>query len=424
LNVEITDVNSCKKNLTAEVPAEQVEQALGRLAAEYARQAKIPGFRPGKVPLSIVKQRFGTDLRNDATHEIITNIWKQTVAERGIEAIAEPSVEKVESEPGSPLKFTLSYEIMPKLEVTEYKGIAVTIPAVNVRDEDVAEALETLRNRYAQFIPVESGGAQEGHLISMHLDGEIEGGGKPIHEEDSSLILGASQSRPEFSEHLKGIGIDEEREFDIQYGEDARPKRLAGKRVHYKAKIKDIKEKKLAELNDDFAKDLGTDNLEALRTRVRDDLTARTKQAAEDKGREAVLDQIVQRLTFDVPETLVHEELENNARRIAGNLARQGIDVSKVSLDWKKIFEEERPFADKAVRNRLVLDAISRQENFQVTDEEIEAEFQKMAEGTGKSAAVLRAQFEKDQRLQSFRQYLLQNKALDFIYRNATISEG
>jgi trigger factor len=153
-------------------------------------------------------------------------------------------------------------------------------------------------------------------------------------------------------------------------------------------------------------------------------MVTKAKQTAEESARETLLDQVVQRLSFDTPESLVREELEDNARRIAGNLARQGIDVSKTSIDWKKIFDEERPFAEKSVRRKLVLDAIARQEKLEVTDQEIDAEFEKLAKHGGKSAAALRAQFEKDQRLQSFRMYLLQNKALDFIYRNATISEG
>ncbi len=210
----------------------------------------------------------------------------------------------------------------------------------------------------------------------------------------------------------------------MTYPDDYRQKRLAGKLVHYRVKVKDIKEKQVAELNDEFASDLGSASLGELRNKVQDEMVTKAKQTAEEKARETVLDQIVQRVSFEVPETLIREELEDNARRIAANLARQGIDVSKTSIDWKKIFDEERPFADKSVRRRLVLEAIARQEKIEVTDQEVDAEFEKLGERGGKSAAAIRAQFEKDQRLQPFRMYLLQNKALDFIYRNANISEG
>ncbi|MBZ5495253.1 MAG: trigger factor [Acidobacteriia bacterium] len=424
MSLEIVDVSSCKKSLVAEVPAEQVEEEIGKLARKYAQQAKVPGFRPGKVPLNIIRQRFNADLRSDVTQEIISRTWKQAVAERSLQPLAEPVVEKVDAEAGQPLKFVVSFEVMPEVKVTDYKGVSITTAPAAVHDADVAAALESLRNEHAQFVPVENAEVHDGHYLTVTLDGEFEGGGKPIHEEDVNLIVGAPQTNREFSASLQGARVDEVRSFDVAYPEDYRQKRLAGKRVHYQVKIKDIKEKQVAELNDDFARDVGSASLEELRSRTRDELVTKAKQAAEEKARETVLDQIVQRLSFDIPESLVREELEDNARRIAANLARQGIDVSKTSIDWKKVFDEERPFAEKSVRHRMVLDAIARQEQIEVTEQEVDAEFQKMAERGGKSAAAMRAQFEKDQRLQAFRMYLLQNKALDFIYRNANISEG
>jgi trigger factor len=424
LSLEIVDISGCKKNLVAEVPIQQVEEELGQLARKYAQKAKVPGFRPGKVPLSVVKQRYSAELRSDVTQEIISRTWKQAVAERGLEPLSEPVVEKVEADPGLPLKFVVSFEIAPKIEVTDYKGVAATLAPAAVKDEDVAAALEHFREEHAQFIPVEEGVVREGHFVTATLDGEFEGGEKPIHEEDVTLSVGAPQTNREFSENLQGARIDEERSFNVAYPEDYRQKRLAGKRVHYRVKVKDIKEKQLPELNDDFARDIGAAGLEELRGKIRDEMVTKAKQTAEEKARETILDQIVRRLSFDVPETLVREELEDNARRIAANLARQGIDVSKTSIDWKKIFDEERPFAEKAVRRRLVLEAIARQEQLAVTDQEVDAEFEKLSGSGGKSAAAIKAQFEKDQRLQTFRLYLLQNKALDFIYRSATISEG
>ncbi len=424
MSLEIVDISSCKKNLVAEVPVEQVEEELSQLARKYARQAKVPGFRPGKVPLSVVRQRFGSELRNEVTHEIISRTWKHAVAEQGLQPLAEPAVEKVESEPGLPLKFVLAFEVSPKIEISDYKGIKVDKPAVTVQDSDVEAALGHLREEHAQFVPVENAEVLDGHFLTVTVDGEFEGGGKPIHEEDATLNIGAPQTNRTFSENLLGAHINEERAFDVTYPEDYRQKRLAGKRVHYRVKVKDIKEKQLPELNDEFARDVGSANLEELRNKVRDEMVTKANQTAEEKAREAVLDQVVQRVSFDVPETLIREELEDNARRIAANLARQGIDVSKTSIDWKKVFDEERPFADKSVRRRLVLEAIARQEKMEVTDQEVDAEFEKLAARAGKSAAAIRAQFEKDQRLQPFRMYLLQNKALDFIYRSATISGG
>ncbi len=192
LSLDIVDISSCKKNLVAEVPVEQVEEELSELARKYARQAKVSGFRPGKVPLSIVKQRFSSELRNDVTQEIISRTWKRAVAEQGLEPLAEPVVEKVESEPGLPLKFVVAFEVLPKIEVPDYKGVKVEVPPVRVQDSDVDAALGHLREEHAQFVPVENAEVRDGHFLTVTLDGEFEGGGKSIHEEDATLSVGGS----------------------------------------------------------------------------------------------------------------------------------------------------------------------------------------------------------------------------------------
>jgi trigger factor len=188
--------------------------------------------------------------------------------------------------------------------------------------------------------------------------------------------------------------------------------------------VKDIKEKQLPELNDDFAKDLGYEGLEAFRTKVRDDLVTQAKQDDEKKTREALLDMLMERQAIEVPACMVQDEMTAYARRMASSLAYQGIDLNQASIDWKKLYEEDRPRAEKAVRRTIFLDAIARQESIHVTDEEMESELQTLAEGTNKSASAWRAQLEKEDRIQSFEQHLRQNKALDFIYRNANISLG
>ncbi len=424
LSFEIVDVNSCLKNLVVEVPAEEVDKQIEKLAQDYSRRAKVPGFRPGKVPLSIIKQRYGTELRSDATQDIIQRSWKEAVNTRDLHPLSEPVVKDMRDEPGAPFKFTVSFEILPQIEIKDYKGVAVTIPPSSAEEADVDKALEALREQNAQHVPIEDGEIKDGHYVTLTVDGRFEGGGKPIHEEDVVCVVGDPQTHETFSQNLRGAKQSDVRSFDVSYPSDYHRKKFAGKLVHYSLTIKDIKEKHLAELNEEFAKDLGAESLEELRSKVRDDLVTNARKSAEKKAREAVLDSIVQRHSFEVPESLVRDELEEHARRIAANLARQGIDVNKTSIDWKKVFEEERPHAEQAVRRSLVLDAIARQEGLDVTEAELEAEFQKLAEATSKSASAIRAQFEKDKRIQGFTEHLRQNKALDFIYRNANISGG
>jgi trigger factor len=424
LTVEIVEVSSCKRNLTAEVPAQEVDQEVDNLAREYARNAKVPGFRPGKVPLNIIRQRYGNDLLKDATQSIIERCWKNALSEHNLHPLAQPVVKEIENKPGSPLKFTVSFEIMPPLEVKDYIGVPLTIPTQDITDDSVGQALENLREQHAQFVPVDGGEARDGLYVTINVDGQFEGETKPTHEEDVTLVIGHQQTNAEFSENLRGARVGETRTFEVSYPAEYHRKAFAGKKVHYSVVVKDIKDKQLAELNDEFAKDVGSDSLDTLRAKVREELVTQAKQNAEKKARETLLDTIVQRQTVEVPECMVEEELEAYARRLASNLAYQGIDINQTAFDWKKVLDEDRPRAEQTVRRTMFLDAIARQEGIEVTKEEVDSELQKYAEGTSKSAAALRAQLEKEERIQGFEQHLRQNKALDFIYRNANISVG
>ena len=422
MTAEIIEVSSCKRNLAVEVPAEELDKEIDAIAREYARNAKVPGFRPGKIPLNIIRQRYGSDLLQDATQKIIERTWKTAIKEHNLRPLAQPVIKDVDNKLGSPLKFTVAFEVLPDLEVKDYKGVAISLPPHEVTDNDVNRAIENLREQHAQFVPIDGEEAHDGQYLTLTVDGQVEGISKPIREDDVTLIVGHPQTNEEFSNHLRGARTGETRTFEVRYPADYHRKRFAGKNVRYTVLVKDIKEKQLSELNDDFAKDIGSETLEALRMKVRDELVTQAKQNAEKKAREAVLDAIMERQTVEVPECLVQDELEAYAHRFANSLAYQGIDVNQTSIDWKKMFDEERPRAEQSVRRSLFLDAIARQEGIEVTADEMESELQKLAEGTNKSAAALRAQLEKDERIQSFEQHLRQNKALDFIYRNANIN--
>jgi trigger factor len=374
------------------------------------------------VPLNIIRQRYGSDLQQDATQKIIERYWKDAISKHDFHPLAQPEIKDVDSKPGQALKFTMEFEILPALEVKDYKGLDVTLASSEVADDEVNKAIENLREQHAQFVPVDGGEARDDLYLTLTVDGQFEGEIKPMHEDDVTLIVGHPQTNIDFSNNLRGARTGETRTFEVSYPEDYHGKRFAGKKIQYTVLVKDIKEKQLAELNDDFAKDIGSDSLEALRAKVRDEMVTQAKQNAEKKAREALLDSVMARQTVEVPECMVQDELEAHVRRLANYLAYQGNDLNQASFDWKKIFDEERPRAEQSVRRAIFLDAIARQEGIQVTDEEMESEFQKLAEGTNKSATALRAQFEKEDRIQSFEQHLRQNKALDFIYRNANIS--
>lgn len=420
---EIQEVSSCKRNLVVEVPAEQFEEEIEKQARAYAQRAQVPGFRPGKVPLTVIKQRYRAELRSDATQEMVRRVWKEALDEHHLHPINEPSLENLSNEPGNPLKFTLGFEILPPFEARDYKGISATAPGTEITDKDVDEAVESLRERSAQYVPVEEGEVRDGELVTLSVESVFDGGGKPLQEDNVTCIIGAPETNETFSENLRGARLGETRSFTVAYPDDYHRKRYAGKKIHYTANLKEIKEKHLPDA-EDLAKELGTASLEELRSKIRDELVTKAARAAEKKARDAVMDEVLLRNSVEVPDSLIDAELEDYVQRIAGNLARQGIDPGKTSIDWRKVFEEERPNAEKAVRRTLILDAIARQEGLDVTEKDLDDAFEKHAEGSQRSAVAIRAQFEKDQKIQSFRDHLRRNKALDFIHLNATINEG
>jgi trigger factor len=424
MKFEIVNVNGCRRNLSADVPADEISRKIDELAWEYAQKAKVPGFRPGKVPLSVIKQRFANELRNDATQDIIHHCWEKAISEHELHPLAEPTVENIQNEPDGSLKFQVAFEVLPAVEIKDYKGVAIKVPSSAVEDVDVENTLKMLQDQNAQYVPVEDAEIKDGHYVSFSYDMEIPGKAKPVHEDEGACIVGDPRTEEAFSQNLRGAKVGETRSFDVSYPEDYRQRRLAGKAVRYALTIKEVKDKQLATLNDDFAKDIGTENLEDLKTKIKDDLVTKAKRNAEKSAREAAIDSILEHHSFDVPECLIQEEFENHVRQIATSLAQQGIDINKTSVDWKKMFEQRRPQSEKEVRRSIALDAIARQEGIEVSAEELDGEFQKLSEGSGKSAAAIKAQFEKDERIQGFRELLRRNKALDFIYRNANNITG
>ena len=425
MTVEITNINSCRKNLAGEISAEEFEKELEKVAREYSRTVKVPGFRPGKVPTNIMLRRFEKEICDEASQRIMDRVWGDAIDANNLKPLTQPEITELVNKPGNSMKFTLSFEELPQLEVKDYKGVEIKKDSAEVKDEDLDRAIDGILEQHSQFVPVE-GAAKDGHFVLINIDGLVDGETAPFHDEDITLIVGHAQTAAEFSEHLRGAKVDDTLSFDVSYPDDYNSKKLAGKRVAYKVLVKEIKERQSPELNDDFARDIGFDSLEAFRARIREDLTMEVGLNAEMKAREELLDAIIERQPqppIDVPDCLVTEELGEYTKRFLNNLAYQGFDVKKTAavFDWKKIYGEQRPNAERQVRRMIFLEAIARQENLEVSEEDVSAELDKMASQSHKSTEVLRAEFEKSNRMDTLKQNLLYDKALDFIYNNANI---
>ena len=212
MTVEITQVNGCRKNLAGEISAEELEKELEKIAREYSRTAKIPGFRPGKTPTSVIRRRFEKEIQDEATQRIMDRVWRESMDANNFKPLGSPEIKGIENKPGSPLTFTLTFEELPALDVKDYKGVEIKQDSVEVKEEDVTQAIDRVREQHAQDVPVE-GEAEDGHYVTIDVDGMTEGESEPFHDEDVTLIVGHSQTTADFSENLRGAKINDTRSF-------------------------------------------------------------------------------------------------------------------------------------------------------------------------------------------------------------------
>ena len=240
MTAEIIEVTSCKRSLTAEIPAEEVEKEISGLARDYARNVKIPGFRPGKVPVSIVRQRFGADITGEATQKLIERYWKDAVESRDLKPLTQPEIQNMTHNPGENLTFTLEFEVLPEFEVKDYVGLEAKLDPSEVSDETVGRTIDMYRERQAQFIPLEGAEASEGHFLTVTVDGQFEGEAKPTRENDIILELGNPQTNPDFDNNLRGAKPGETRSFEVSYPEDYHSGALCRKKCHT-GQVKDIR---------------------------------------------------------------------------------------------------------------------------------------------------------------------------------------
>lgn len=424
MEIEVTDAGACKKNLVIELPAEEAAREFERISQRLAKVAKVPGFRPGRAPVNIIKRRFYQEIKSELIHDLLHKSYKQAIEQRQLEPISEPRLEKVEFDLGAPLRLELSFETLPEIEIEDYRGLEVKIEEQTVGEAEVDAELERLREQLAVFVPIEGRPVREGDLVSLDVEGSYVGGkAQVIVEKGRAYRVSRDELHEAFLENLVGMERGEQREFTASYPADHPDARLAGKSVVYKVKVVEIKEKQLPELNDELAKDAGDyASLDELRSAIRRQLEERNQRQSEKEAREKLLGILLERHRFEVPEKLVGEQLRGMMRQLAATMARHGIDPKQVN--WNKVASEYLPLAEREVRSTLLLKHIARREGIEVSDEELEREFKRMAAESQLSVEEIEASQSGNDRMERLRERLRDKKALDFILENAKIIKG
>jgi trigger factor len=423
---------TCKREIELEIPAENVQKATEKVARDIARIARIPGFRPGKAPVTLVRRRFADDIQGEVVQSLVPEYLEKALDEKKLVPVTRPEVDKVEFKEGEPLRFRAIFEVLPEFELGDYKNLTIQVDEVEVGDAQVDKTLEEMRERAATFVPVEGRPAQDGDHVLIKLSGVPAEGGDPVQADNILVNIGAEETLASFTENLRGANAGEKRQFEARYPDDYPDEKLAGKTYNYSVEVQGIKEKKLPELNDEFAKDAaasaGPDaanitTLDELRKKIRENLDAAKEQQQNSQAREKILAELVKQHDFPVPEALIEGQMDTRLERMARSLAAQGVDPRAVNVDWVSLRRRQRDNAVNDVKAELLLDRVATAENIDATDEDVEKEIAKLSEQSGESATALRARLTKQGALDRIKSKLRSEKTIDWLYRTARIEK-
>jgi len=417
---------TCKREIELEIPAENVQKAADKITRDIARVARIPGFRPGKAPATLVRRRFATDIEGEVVQSLVPDYLRKALDEKKILPVTDPQVDKVEFKEGEPLRFHAIFEVLPEFTLGDYKSLEVQVDSVDVNDDMVTKTIEEMRERGSSFVPVEGRAVQDGDYAQIKLHGTPHGGGDPVEADNILCHIGAEETLATFSENLRGASIGDSKQFDATYPDDYPDETLKGKTYTYKIEVEGIKEKKLPELNDEFAKDAageggGVANLEELRGKIRKDLEAAKEQRQTAQAREKILQTLIERNQFPVPESLVEGQMDVRLERAVRSLASQGVDPRAVNVDWVAMRKRQHDRAVDDVKAEILLDKIATEEKIDASDEDLEKEIAHLAEHSGESATALRARLTKQGALDRMKSKLRSDKTIDFLYRSARV---
>jgi trigger factor len=413
---------SCRRELELEIPAEEVTKASEKVAKEFAKMARVPGFRPGKAPISLIKRRFAEDIKSEVLQNLVPETVEKAVAEQKLSPVSQPQVDKLEFKEGEPVKFRASFDVLPEFTLANYKNLEIEMPEMNLTDEDVAKALAEMQQRAAAFTPVEGRAVQNDDFVQVKLNGTPEGGGEPLQAESVLCHVGAEETMEPFNENLRGANVGDHKDFDVNYPADYPDPKLAGKLFHYSVDVLGVKTKKLPELNDEFAKDVSdATSLDELKTKIRESLEHERAHRQKDLQREKVIGELVKLHDFPVPESLVEHQMDVRLERVVRSLAQQGVDPRQVNVDWASLRHRQEERAKEDVKAELVIDRIATEEKIEVTDEELDHEIEHMAGHSGESAEAFRARLTKQGALDRMKAKLRSDKTIDWLAQNASV---
>lgn len=419
------EADTCKKELVIEIPVEAVQRESENVTTQYARVARIPGFRPGHAPASLVRNRFKKDIRDEVVQSLLPKFFQNAVKDQKLTVVGQPHIADLKFEENQPLTCKVMFEVYPAIELKEYKGLEAEQESATIAESDVEEAIGKVREREATFEAVPDRPAAKDDFLMVSYKGlnTKDAENHPVEAKEAMVHLGGEGTVEGFTENLVGSKPGEIREFDVAYPDNYPRKALAGTQYHYRVEVQSIKKKVLPPIDDDLAKSVSDfSTLEELKSRMREDLTKARARRVEEGAKAKLLEQIIKAHEFPIPEILVEERLDGIMERTFSLLLKQGIDPRTTEIDWRKLREDSRSEAEKQVRSSLVLDKIAEAEKIEVSEEEVDNILREMAQESGEAPAALKTRLTREGSLGRIESRCRSQKAIDFIYRNAKIT--
>jgi trigger factor len=390
------------------------------------KRARVPGFRPGKAPIAVVKTRYREEILSEMVQHLLPRYFSDAVKEKALDPVDAPEYDAIEYDNGKPLKFKAVFEVYPDLSISNYKGIPATPATVEVADADIDATIKKLQEDMSELTPVEEERpVKEGDFAEISFSGTVAGDEQPLFTDKATVEIGGETTLKDFTENLTGAVVNEEKTFDVTYLDDYPEKRLAGKTVRYVVKVEGLKTKKVPELNDEFAQGVGEyKTLEELRAKVRQDLEKHRQNHANEELRDKLLIWLEDNNDFEVPATLVERQIQIRMQRLVRDLSRQGINPQRLDVDWAKIQEDQRQQSIRDVKGSLILGYIAEQEKIETSDAEVEAEIERIAVEMNKPSEKVKEVLSRDAGLSRLRGQLQNKKTLDFLQEHARIQAG
>jgi trigger factor len=415
--------DTCKREIEVHVPAEEVARQTEVIVQKFQKLARIPGFRKGKVPATVIRQRFSEDIKSEVVEALVPRYFRRETDKQGLHPVSQPQVTDLHVHEGEALHFKASFEVMPEIQVAGYKELRAEHPEITVTGEEVSHAIDDLREQQAAYIPIEGRTLADGDFAQVALEGKAEDGeGQPVKMDDILVEIGGKNTLEEFSVNLRGVSAGDERSFDVHYPQEYSDQRLAGKHFTYSVKVLGMKQKTMPELNDEFAQAAAPDlkSVDDLRQHVRGQIERSRRVSAEREAKDKLVAELVKRNEFAVPEALIERQVELRLERGLRALAAQGMrpdDLKK--MDFDRLRAGQRDQAEQEVKASLLLEKISDAENIQVSDEEVDHEILSLAGQLQQTPDAVRARLTQDGALDRIRHRIRSEKTLEFLYRQS-----